>query len=172
MICRGPGVIVVVLFGSFPTPSPPTPVSKLSLFLIFVCFAGRASSRERMRRGWVGAKSYDGENAWSQNVFNVLQRTKLSRYHMIWLLPPPPPRSPVSKVSLFLRLTVCSRSSLLTGEGEKGVKSYNSEKVWSSIMHIKSFNTLWGGGWGGGVKGSHSRSEPAALLVRPSAVAS
>ncbi len=34
---------------------------------------------------------------------------------------PPPPPSPVNKLSLFLSLPVCCRSSLLTGEGGEGV---------------------------------------------------
>jgi hypothetical protein len=38
---------------------------------------------------------------------------------MTWLLAHPLPPSPVSKLSLFLGLPVCRRSSLLTGEGER-----------------------------------------------------
>jgi hypothetical protein len=34
--------------------------------------------------------------------------------------PPPAPPSPVSKLSLFLGLTVCRRSTLLAGEGGGG----------------------------------------------------
>ena len=52
--------------------------------------------------------------------------------------PHPSPLSPVSKLSLFLSLPVCSRSSLLTGEGERGqggAKSYRGEEAWSSINH-------------------------------------
>jgi hypothetical protein len=44
---------------------------------------------------------------------------------------------PVSNLSLFLSLPVCSRSSLLTrerGEG-RGTKSCDREKAWSSINH-------------------------------------
>jgi hypothetical protein len=47
----------------------------------------------------------------------VLQRTRLSRRHMCWLLLPPLPLL-VSKLSLFLSLPVCRLSSLLTGERE------------------------------------------------------
>ncbi len=50
-----------------------------------------------------------------------------------------PPPSPVSNISLFLNLPVCRRSSLLTGEGGRGVhcggaKSKNRDKAWSSII--------------------------------------
>jgi hypothetical protein len=46
-------------------------------------------------------------------------------------LAPPPPPPPLS-------LHVCSRSSLLTGEGggEGGAKSYGGEKAWSSMNHL------------------------------------
>ncbi len=54
-----------------------------------------------------------------QRVSNDLQRTRHSCDSMIRLLPHPPP-SPISKVSLFLSLPVCLRSSLLTEEGGKG----------------------------------------------------
>ncbi len=47
-----------------------------------------------------------------------LQRTRLSRHRLIWLLPPPPPLSPVSKLSLFLSLPVCRRWSIPTNRGE------------------------------------------------------
>ncbi len=56
--------------------------------------------------------------------------------------PPPPPLS-VSKLSLFLILPVCRRSSLLTGGGGRG-------RVWSRIIRpqeslglYKSFKPLW-----------------------------
>ncbi len=35
--------------------------------------------------------------------------------------PPPPPPSPVKKLPLFLSLPLCRRSSLLMGEGGKGM---------------------------------------------------
>ncbi len=54
---------------------------------------------------------------------------------MIWLLPIPPPSSPVSKLSIFLSLPVCRQSSLLTGEGGGWEKSNDGEKAWSSINH-------------------------------------
>jgi hypothetical protein len=57
IIYRGPGFLAVVWFGSSPTPSP---VSKLSPYLSFlVC---RRSSLLTVEGG---AKSYDGEEAWS-----------------------------------------------------------------------------------------------------------
>jgi hypothetical protein len=57
---------------------------------------------------------------------------------MIWLLPHilSPPSS---KLSLFLSLPMCRRSSLPTEKrgdgGGGGAESYNSEKAWSSINH-------------------------------------
>ncbi len=53
-----------------------------------------------------------------QRLQSDLQRTRLSRHRLIWFLPPPPPLSPVSKLSLFLSLSVCRRWSLLTNRGE------------------------------------------------------
>jgi hypothetical protein len=58
--------------------------------------------------------------------------------------------SPVSKLSLFLSLPVCHRSSLLSegggpggGRGGGGAKLYDGEKAWSSINHsiFSAFNT-------------------------------
>ncbi len=60
---------------------------------------------------------------------------------MIRLLSPPLPPLP----SLFLGLTICRRSNLLTGEwggGVEGAKSNNSEKARPSIMH--SILSSWG----------------------------
>ena len=72
------------------------------------------------------------KKGWHQRVLNDLYRTRLSRCRMIWLLPRPPSfPSPVSKLSLFLSLHVCRRSSLPNG----GAKSYDSERAWSSINH-------------------------------------
>ncbi len=50
-------------------------------------------------------------------------------------LAPTPPPSLINKLSLILSLPVCRRSRLLTGEGEGGAKSYDSEKAWFSICH-------------------------------------
>jgi hypothetical protein len=56
---------------------------------------------------------------------------------MIRLLRLPLPPSPVSKLSLFLSLPVCCRSSLLTGEGGgRGAESYDRKKAWSSINNF------------------------------------
>ncbi len=53
-----------------------------------------------------------------QGVLNDLQSTKLSCGRMIRLLAHPLSHPfPLSKLSLFLSLLVCRRSSLLTGEG-------------------------------------------------------
>jgi hypothetical protein len=52
----------------------------------------------------------------------------LSFGRIIWLLPLP------SASCLFLNLPLCRRLGLLTGEGGGGgAKSYDGEKVWSSI---------------------------------------
>jgi hypothetical protein len=48
------------------------------------------------------------------------------------LVPSPTPSSPVSKLSLFLSLTVPP----VEGKGGGGAESYDCEKVWSSINHI------------------------------------
>ncbi len=64
----------------------------------------------------------------------ILQRTRLSRRPMIWLLPPSPSPSAVSKMSLTQSSCV-SPVELLTGvgRGREGAKSYGGEKAWSSI---------------------------------------
>jgi hypothetical protein len=68
MIERGPGYLDVVRFGSSPTPSP---VSKLDQ-------KTRKTEKERQLadgrwgRGWGGAKSYDGEKAWSSINHSIL----------------------------------------------------------------------------------------------------
>jgi hypothetical protein len=63
--------------------------------------------------------------------------TKLSCSRMFRLHARPLPTSPVSKLSLFLSLTVCGRSSLLTGEGKggggHGAESYDHKKAGASI---------------------------------------
>ncbi len=72
----------------------------------------------------------------NQRVLNALQRTRLSCDRMIRLLAHPRPPSPVSDLTLFLSITVCCRSSLLTGErGGDGAKLYDSEEAWPSINH-------------------------------------
>ena len=49
-----------------------------------------------------------------------------------------PTPSPVSKLSLFLSLPARRQSSLLAEEeGEGGAKSYDGEKAWSSIIHLR-----------------------------------
>ncbi len=63
---------------------------------------------------------------------------------------PPPPPPPVSKLSLYLSLPLCRRSSLLTGGGGRGAKSYDDgEKAWPSINHsilsMRGFFTTWSG---------------------------
>jgi len=70
-------------------------------------------------------------------LWNDLYRTRISHCHMIWLLPPAPTPSPVSKFSRFLSLSVCRRSSWLTGGdwGGGGDNTSGGEKAWSSINH-------------------------------------
>ncbi len=52
--------------------------------------------------------------------------------------------SPVSKLSLFLGLPACRRSSLLTGEGGGGVvEEPNHKTARESRAFYKSFNPLW-----------------------------
>jgi hypothetical protein len=54
---------------------------------------------------------------------------------------PPPPYSPVIKLSLFLNRPVCRRSSLLRGE-EGWVRSQIIQPRESLLLYY-SFNTLW-----------------------------
>ncbi len=61
IICRGPGFLAVVWFGSSPTLSPLPSASCLS-FSILLCVASRAYWRER---GWSRSQTYDGEKVWS-----------------------------------------------------------------------------------------------------------
>jgi hypothetical protein len=60
-----------------------------------------------------------------QRVLHDLWRTRLSCCPLIWLQTPPP--LTVSKLSLFLSLLMCRRSSLLTGEVE-GVQGREETK--------------------------------------------
>ncbi len=71
-------------------------------------------------------------------ILNDLQRTRLSRHRMIRLLSHP--LSPVSKLSLFLSLPMCRRSSFLTGEGGGGGQIMR----WLKILALyQSFNIRW-----------------------------
>ncbi len=54
----------------------------------------------------------------------------------------PPSPTPVSKLSLFLSLPVCRRSSLLTGEGGRGWERSQIIRRRESLVIYKSFNTL------------------------------
>jgi hypothetical protein len=53
--------------------------------------------------------------------------------------PSPPPPPPINKLSLFLSLPVYRRSSLLTGEGGEGAKSYDADKAYSTLQYINYF---------------------------------
>jgi hypothetical protein len=66
----------------------------------------------------------------------------LRSYDSVLGSPTPFPNSPVSKLSLFLSLPVCRRSSLLTGEGEGGGHGAESFDSQESLALYKSFNTL------------------------------
>ncbi len=72
MIYRRPGFLAIVCFGS--SHAPPSPISKLSLFLNpTVCRRSSTLSGEGGRReGEGGAKSYDGEKAWSSVTHSIL----------------------------------------------------------------------------------------------------
>jgi hypothetical protein len=62
---------------------------------------------------------------------------------MIRLNAQPFPSSPVSKLSLFLSLPVCRRSSLLTGDGGRGQALSRIIGQQESLALYKSFKTLW-----------------------------
>ncbi len=69
MIYRRPDFLAVVWFVSFPPPS----VSKLFLFHSLLCVVGRAYWCDRWGRGGGGgARSFDGEKAWSSMNHSVL----------------------------------------------------------------------------------------------------
>jgi hypothetical protein len=59
-----------------------------------------------------------------QRVNNLL-RTLLSCSHVIWLLAHPLPPSSVRKLSPFLSLPMCRKSSLLPGDGRERALSIN-----------------------------------------------
>ncbi len=68
-----------------------------------------------------------------QRVLNDLQRTKLS-----CRLAAPSPPSSVSKLSLFLNLSLCCPVQLTHGKGGgggRGAESYDYKKAWASINH-------------------------------------
>jgi hypothetical protein len=80
----------------------------------------------------------------SQRVLNISSRTRVSQRRIIWLLPPTSPPFLVSKLSLFLSLPVCRRSSLLTeggGGGGGGPIPYDGKNAHCPVLY-KSFNTL------------------------------
>ncbi len=80
MIYREQGFLAVVCFGSSPTPSP-SPVSKFLSLSVFLCVAGRAYWLERGDvGGGGGAKSYDGEKAWSSINHSILSGSKHHLY--------------------------------------------------------------------------------------------
>ncbi len=57
------------------------------------------------------------------------------------LAPPPPGPSPVGKMSLFLSLPVCRRSSLLrAGRGDEPITNHMTARM---LVLYKSFNTPW-----------------------------
>ncbi len=73
----------------------------------------------------------------------ILQRTRLSRRRMIWLLPHPLPLPPSA---CCLSYSVLLRVELSDGRGEGvgvGAKSYDGEKAWSSI-EVQNSNIISG----------------------------
>ncbi len=73
MIYRGPRFLAVAWFGSSTTPSPHyLPSASCLSFSVFLCVAGRAYWRERRVGGGDGAKSCDGEKAWSSINHSIL----------------------------------------------------------------------------------------------------
>jgi hypothetical protein len=74
----------------------------------------------------------------AQRVLNDLQRTRLSRRRITWLLSHPLPSLPsASSTGRHTgRLRKCDKNLLGEGgEGGEGAKSYDGEKAWSSINH-------------------------------------
>jgi hypothetical protein len=73
---------------------------------------------------------------WDQRVLNDLWRTRLFRRRMIWLLAHP---HLSCQQDAALSQSSCVSPVELTdgrgGRGERGAKSYDSEKAWSSINH-------------------------------------
>jgi hypothetical protein len=77
---------------------------------------------------------------------------------------PRPPPSPISNLSVFLRLSVCRRSSLLTGEKGKGLGVEPNQTTARKLDHlyIIQYSLVlvdcsvweWGVGWRGGGGGT------------------
>ncbi len=111
MIFRWPGFLAVVLFGSSPTPSPPS-VSKLSLFLIFIVCRRSSLLTGEAGRGRVWARNQiirPGESLALYKSFNTLLShpspptyiyTDITTGYITLHIPPPPP--PPSKQSCKL----------------------------------------------------------------------
>ncbi len=77
-----------------------------------------------------------------QRVLNGLKRTRLSHRRIIGSSPTPSPKSPISKLSLFLGLLVYHRSRLLTGGGREWERSQIIRRRESLVLY-KLFNTRW-----------------------------
>ncbi len=76
---------------------------------------------------------------WSQRVFKIYRGPGFLASPLPQA-PPPPPFPPVSclSFSVFLRVCVAGRANCMAREGVgggDGAKSYDGEKVWSSISH-------------------------------------
>jgi hypothetical protein len=80
MIYKGSGLLAVVKFGSFFTPSPPpSPVSNLSNLSQASCVSPveLTEGREGGGRGRRGAESYDRRKAWSSESQSILSEATL-----------------------------------------------------------------------------------------------
>ncbi len=77
-----------------------------------------------------------------QRVLDDLQRTRLYRGRMIWLLPqsPPPPPPPAWASYLSFSIFLCVTGEL-TERGEKWGRS--QPKSYPGLALCKSFHTLW-----------------------------
>jgi len=93
---------------------------------------------------WIICVRYSDPQSGSDREYWMIYRGP-GCLEVVWLTPSPPPssRSPVSKLSLFLKLPVSCRSSLLTaGEGEEGGGEEPNHTTAKSLVLYNSFSTL------------------------------
>jgi hypothetical protein len=111
-----------------------------------LCSSGAAAAELRPSPGLTPLRSEAADLAASsrQRIEWFLEgQAFLRSYDSVPRSPPFPPLPPVSKLSLFLSLTVCRRSSLLTGEGGRGWAW--SRIIWphESLALCKYLNALY-----------------------------